>query len=850
MDNERPPPPSGLRAHPGGGRDSTSAMALAESLGRLIVFAGVYPAEHVRVTSLAGPLAEAIGRRATDEAPCSFELVEDGGLLVDEEEIPATSVATRRLRRDLDLLGVCEVDFFRTVTPEDLIEFASLLRTTTRRETGRRTFEEPALLALPPSIAARFNDFGTPEFGTQAQGEAWVGETRAPQAGVDAKTPAEAPPEEDWRRLSRLLVTDLLTASALDAELGVPGQPSDVAGVGEPGAGAGGEVAAPVGAPTAGGLAPEEGGTGPGENAAGGAAQEGAGKKGRGPGGGRAGKGRGAATGAGTGGAKDAAGGGGNGNGRGGGNGTGGSDAARALHAFAALLGAPPADRSGANGNVVGVDGTGGAAPAGPESPAGGSASVGVAGGVHGGKGRENRSTGRRRSGANTPGIAPEDGYRARGTRERIRALEEAVRRAIERAMSANGEVRNVTRIVEEARHLLPLVDPDLPLEDVLGGIREALDEHLRDAFRTESGATFDSARRPARDPVACKLELPELLKRIDAVVSFGEGAKAAVRTVDTAEQLSILLHMLEEDRRPGVVDGITRRLFSRLSRALDPDETAVMGGWIESICAPSRGHLLADRLLPLLFEHIRRAAPATVLAVLLVALQRPRATLLRVLWPHLAADLLHGCEGASDEAREQAVSLMGQVDGSALGSEIERFSALLAGRTEVSPRFLSPPRRRLSAFYEVVLALPDAPAVARLIIDGYRRSPPPNSAARALVAIHQDSSARTFLRRVLREELDGGETESLRRMATGIVAASLRSLPRESRREAWVPEAITALGVLRSSLADQIVEEILRSRRFLLLKSWPVGCRRAAQGAKAKLLAARADALAKGGAR
>ena len=104
MDNDRHPPASGLNAPPGGGRDLGSGAALAESLGRLVVFAGVYPAEHVRVTSLAGPLAEAIAGRATDEAPCSFVLVQDG-LLVDDEELPATSVATRRLRRDLDLLG-------------------------------------------------------------------------------------------------------------------------------------------------------------------------------------------------------------------------------------------------------------------------------------------------------------------------------------------------------------------------------------------------------------------------------------------------------------------------------------------------------------------------------------------------------------------------------------------------------------------------------------------------------------------------------------------------------------------------------------------------------------------------
>jgi hypothetical protein len=86
--------------------------------------------------------------------------------------------------------------------------------------------------------------------------------------------------------------------------------------------------------------------------------------------------------------------------------------------------------------------------------------------------------------------------------------------------------------------------------------------------------------------------------------------------------------------------------------------------------------------------------------------------------------------------------------------------------------------------------------------------------------------------------------------MAAGIVGASLRNLRREDRRLPWVVEAIAALGVLQSTLAEQLVEEILRARRFVILKSWPWVCRRAALGAKAKFQDARAEALAQGSAR
>src|SRR5688500_3662482 len=78
-------PPSRPTAPPMPGRPREDPAAIAESLGRLLVFAAVYPAEHVRVTSLARPLAEAIARRASDETPCVLSVVEEG-LVVDEED--------------------------------------------------------------------------------------------------------------------------------------------------------------------------------------------------------------------------------------------------------------------------------------------------------------------------------------------------------------------------------------------------------------------------------------------------------------------------------------------------------------------------------------------------------------------------------------------------------------------------------------------------------------------------------------------------------------------------------------------------------------------------------------------
>src|SRR5205823_2649840 len=112
-------------------------------------------------------------------------------------------------------------------------------------------------------------------------------------------------------------------------------------------------------------------------------------------------------------------------------------------------------------------------------------------------------------------GLAPKDGYRARGSRQRVRAIQEAVRRAIDRAMAADGQPRGVSHIVAEARRLLAPMASDLPLEPMLEGIRQSLDEHLRDAFLGETGVSFDKSRQPAREGASCAFDTDELLARV-----------------------------------------------------------------------------------------------------------------------------------------------------------------------------------------------------------------------------------------------------------------------------------------------------------------------------------------------
>src|SRR5262245_28279262 len=88
---------------PESGWQEDSPGAIAEALGKLLVFAAVYPPEHVRVRTLLAPLTGAIARRAREDVPFTVEVV-DEGLRVDDEVVLSLTAATRHLRRELELL--------------------------------------------------------------------------------------------------------------------------------------------------------------------------------------------------------------------------------------------------------------------------------------------------------------------------------------------------------------------------------------------------------------------------------------------------------------------------------------------------------------------------------------------------------------------------------------------------------------------------------------------------------------------------------------------------------------------------------------------------------------------------
>jgi hypothetical protein len=491
----------------------------------------------------------------------------------------------------------------------------------------------------------------------------------------------------------------------------------------------------------------------------------------------------------------------------------------------------------GGEGPAAGGGGAGGAGPAssGTTGPgaAGSSAGSGAGSGALSSPGTPPPSPAP--AGERAIGNDPPDGHAPRTRAERLRAIEESVRRAIERVWLTGPSRSSAASILAEARRTLPTVAPDLPLDPILAGIRRGLDEHLRDALRGEVGATFDPAATPPPESEDYDLELPALLEQIRSFTAAAPGLKTTSES-DGVETLSIHLFLLDGNRRPAVREGVERAIAHHLSRAMTPGEEAALATWMGDVA--SKGVHAVDAILPRVLEPLRRSTPAAPSAVLVAAAREAPEKPLRALWPHMAREAVFGLGGASQEVEDGLLAAFERLDSRCFALDVQRILPLLAGsRQAFSERMFSPPRPALTGLYATLLASTAPREAARLVVAGFRRRPPARSAACALVAFEPAADeARVFLCRVLREQQEGGESDGLRQVAAARVVSLLRGLDGVRRKEPWVPDAVRALGFLKSVDAVRMVEEIAHARRWMFVPIWPAPCRAAAREASSLL--------------
>jgi hypothetical protein len=433
--------------------------------------------------------------------------------------------------------------------------------------------------------------------------------------------------------------------------------------------------------------------------------------------------------------------------------------------------------------------------------------------------------------GSRAGGVVLPDGKQARSLREMVRSVEEALRRVLDRRLGRSESRQSIAAIVRDARRVLVIAAPAAPIEAVLEHLRIALNAHLRDSFRSEVGVRCDATITGRGEAVACETTAPALVERMRDLPPETAGNAACG---DPVEGLATLLWMLMDDRRPVVLDGLLRRLTARMTKPLGSAEVKAFSQWIETLVFHPNGSRRLDDNLSRIFESMRLHTPSGPASVLLGLGVKARNS--SELWPYLAVEILFGMESCPAGVREQMVGAMGKVPFTALVDGKDGLVALYT-RLQRRPnaRFLEEPRTPLLGLYEILLDSSMARDVARHLVEGFRRKPIEGSAVCALLAPGWGEGASAFLRRVLTERRQGGESANLQYQAAQTLCTALEALPRSRRKEAWVAAAIRGLSSLKSPLAAEMVGRIQNDKRLGLVCDWPKTCRQTALSAQAR---------------
>jgi hypothetical protein len=438
-------------------------------------------------------------------------------------------------------------------------------------------------------------------------------------------------------------------------------------------------------------------------------------------------------------------------------------------------------------------------------------------------------------------------GDRPAETRQEMqRALAEAVERTVARSTGGGPATANPERILAEAAKTLPRILPGMDLAPVLDSLKEAIDVHMRDAFRREASVVSPQDTVRSRESEDHELSLEALEEQLDVVGDRGPDVELEDDPHSrAAEHLGILLFVLGDEPTAAVLAGLGPRLSRALAAPFEAGEGDVIAGWIRD-----RSHHWTDeqidQRLPALLEPLRARGAAVVERTLLDAVRLGDARTLQALWPHVAAELLGGLGEEPDESGASALELEAQETLGSLPAEsrraaLGRLAALpVVARGAVSRSLLSPPREALYPLYSLLLEFREAPAVGAEVVEAFFRYPPDVPAMAALLVLRpQEERTRAFIGRFLRERTSSGETAGLKKLAAQIIISDLQALPRRRRTEDLVVKAIGSLRLLPCREVAQFVAEVKESRVLGILQAWPPPARQAAAALDAILRAA-----------
>ncbi len=207
------------------------------------------------------------------------------------------------------------------------------------------------------------------------------------------------------------------------------------------------------------------------------------------------------------------------------------------------------------------------------------------------------------------------------------------------------------------------------------------------------------------------------------------------------------------------------------------------------------------------------------------------------MLWPHLTNELLRGAPELLAQFREDGSGSVLRLAPELWDRVLPRMEACPAMvEGHLNPTLFQPRRRTFAPLYLLLLRSVHAETVGGLLHRSFRKHPPPEPIASLLTLLGGFRiSHRELYRLLIRVEGLPSLKADLGLECAELARVELERLPKASRRNPEVLQAIALLAPASSVPTDELLTRIRRQRRLGLFPTWPAAARRVAERVAAR---------------
>ncbi len=301
----------------------------------------------------------------------------------------------------------------------------------------------------------------------------------------------------------------------------------------------------------------------------------------------------------------------------------------------------------------------------------------------------------------------------------------------------------------------------------------------------------------------------------------------------DRGEQLSILMLILGRNPPLQVMMRIQEVLRDCLSTALEPREWKIVTGGMSQLVK----NLNDDRLhfvFIMFIDFFRRSRYTSSLIFLRDVCQSLTVTEFATCWPFLINELFIQGSQTEPELFRELSAISGRLPHHYMRKKLPYLKRLDAlSEKKIVSIFFSPPPPELYPLLVLLLKSSQAAYICEKLIKGLKEQAICWLDKGVIPLLDSRSlSDQRFLLELLRQKNPSNPVQGLKKKGVEIIIERLPEITVEQRKDEWVVDSIAALSHIRLRTARNLLENIIQSRRYLIIPLWPGPARAAARKA------------------